>query len=194
MLACLPVFNCSPRVAVPTLCDGAHGAQRRRRARVHRAEDQRELLQLLGVAPAESAPAAHAPRPCRPRRRPPQRFALPRCTSTHAHIPLHHCTHDTHRHRACAERNVCRAKGPERVGVLRLAHAPPLFVLATPRQTSYISLSTRDKPTVECLGEDDKRTLLEAEIRQCDELLEMEPDCVCLSSHTHTHTALWCGD
>ena len=74
------------------------------------------------------------------------------------------------------------------MGVLRLAHAPPLFVLSSPRQTS--SLSTHDKPTVECLGEDDKRTLLEAEIRQCDELLGMEPDCVCLSSHTHTHCSL----
>ena len=36
-------------------------------------------------------------------------------------------------------------------------------------------------PTVNCLDEDAKRPLLEDEIHQCDELLGVEPDCVCLS-------------
>lgn len=44
-------------------------------------------------------------------------------------------------------------------------------------------LTHAGKLTVECLNEDDKRALLEEEIRQCDELLSMEPDCVCLSSN-----------
>lgn len=37
---------------------------------------------------------------------------------------------------------------------------------------------------MECLSEDDQRALLEEEIRQCDELLGMEPDCVRLSTHS----------
>lgn len=35
--------------------------------------------------------------------------------------------------------------------------------------------------TVDCLNEDEQQTLLENEIAQLDELLEIEPDCKCLS-------------
>lgn len=95
---------------------------------------------------------------------------------------LHHTLHDTQTSSLCGTR--CTSSPRTRAPGCTTTGSCPTSVCALSLNPFTLRVCEPRAHTVECLSEDDQRALLEEEIRQCDELLGMEPDCVRLSTHS----------